>query len=167
MSKFIIKRVVLYTAFLLFIVPVLIFIAIGFSAKDKGQNTAESGILENFVETTSDSVPLPSKEDTVRSFCNLIDEGRVSEAVNMMNTEEDTEKQAWGVTFNSFSSFKLISTKPSSIDDTGNSFEVDIDAVLKSGKESYGWINGINKRWINLVEYEKGKYKIVGIATGP
>ncbi len=167
MFKFITKRVVLYTAVLLFIVPILIFIAIGFSTKDKDQNTAESGNLENFAEITSDSVPLPSKEDTIRSFCNLIDEGKIPEAISMMNIEKESEKQAWGVNFNSVSSFELVKINKSSIDESENSYEVDVNVKLKDGKESYGWVNGINKRWLNLVEYEKGKYKIVGIATGP
>lgn len=158
MFKFITKRAVLYTAILLFIVPVLIFVAIGFSAKDKGGNIAENH---------SGNVPLPSKEDTVRTFCNLINEERIPEAISMMSVADDSEKQAWGVNFNSISSFEVVNINKSSINDSGNSFEIDVNVKLKNGKENYGWVEGINKRWINLVEYEEGKYKIAEIATGP
>lgn len=158
MLRFITKRVIIYTALVLFVVPVLIFLAIGLSSKNNDQ------VSLNQVST---DVPLPSKEDVIRTFCNLIDEGRIDSVVGMMIVNDDSEKQAWGVMFNSLSSFKLISIKNSLIDNADNSFEVEIDATIKDGKEDYGWINGINKRWINLVEYEKGKYKIAGIATGP
>lgn len=167
MFKHITKRIIIYTAFLLFVVPVLIFLSLGLSSRNKNSDEAGTQNSETLENESSVSVPLPSKEDTIRTFCNLIDEGRISEAVGMMNIEEDTEKQGWGVNFNSISSFELIKINKSSIDESENSYEIDINVKIKDGKESYGWINGINKRWINLIEYEKGKYKIAGIATGP
>jgi hypothetical protein len=126
-------------------------------------------------QSTPSSVPsvsLPSREDIVRNFCELINEGNISDAVSMMDISDDTTKQSWGVTFNNFSSFNLVNIEKSSIDERGNSFEVDIDITLKEDLTNlpipnYGWENGMNKRWINLIEKEKGIYKITEIATGP
>jgi len=108
----------------------------------------------------------------VRTFCELIDGGRISDAVLMMDLKDDAERQSWAVSLNNFSSFKLVNIKESKIDKTRNSFEVDIDVSLKKNLTdlpipNYGWVEGINKRWINLKEVETGKYKIAGIATGP
>jgi hypothetical protein len=49
---------------------------------------------------------------------------------------------------------------------------VDINVTLKKNLTdlpipNYGWVNGMNKKWINLTEIGQGHYKIAGIATGP
>lgn len=169
MLKGILKGSLLYILVLVFIVPIIIFVLLGNASRK--QNTNATPLPESNV-SQQQNVPLPSKEDTIRTFCNLIDEGRVSEAVNMMDITDDSVKQSWGVALNNFSAFKLIGIKKSAIDESGNSFEVDINVSLKKNLTdlpipNYGWVEGINKRWINLVEYEEGKYKIAEIATGP
>jgi hypothetical protein len=169
MFKYIFSKVIIYVIVLVFIVPIIIFLLIGKASKNQMKNN----IVATPVATPSgQNVPLPSREDIVRTFCNLINEGRISDAVGMMDIKDDSVKQSWGVYLNNFSSFKLISIGKSKIDDSGNSFEVDINVTLKKNLTdlpipNYGWANGVNKRWINLIEKEKGKYKIAEIATGP
>jgi hypothetical protein len=169
MLKGILKGSLLYILILVFVVPIVIFVLIGNASRKGGQSSTE-----NIPPPTAlnQNVPLPSKEDVIRTFCNLIDEGRISEAVSMMDIKDDTTKQAWGVALNNFSSFKLINIKKSAIDKTGNSFEVDINVTFKKNLTdlpipNYGWDTGLNKRWISVVENEKDHYKIVEIATGP
>jgi hypothetical protein len=169
MLKGILKGWLLYILVLVFIVPIIIFVLLGNASRKQNTNTTASP--ESNV-SQQQNVPLPSKTDVVRTFCDLIDEGKISEAVGMIDTNDDTTKQQWGVTFNNFSSFKLVSIKKSSVDETGNSFEVDINVTLKKNLTdlpipNYGWDTGLNKRWISVVEKEKDLYKIVGIATGP
>ena len=53
--------------------------------------------------TTSAAVPLPTGQDIVRIFFNLINEKRIPEAVSMLDVSavsDDSAKQAWGVQFN-------------------------------------------------------------------
>ena len=170
MLKSIFIKVIIYLVIVIFIVPVIILVLFVNATRKQSKNN-------NLVSTptvlpSQQNAPLPSKEDVVRIFCKLIDEKRISEALYMMDINDDMLKQSWGVYLNHFSSFKLTNIKKSSTDKTGNSFEVDINVILKenltdSSIPNYGWDNGINKRWISLVEKEPGKYKISGIATGP
>jgi hypothetical protein len=124
-----------------------------------------------------ESAPLPQEEDIIRTFINLINEDKPSEAVMMMAksiTDDDSQKQAWAVQFNNISLIKIISINPSSPEnwtDSQHSYELKLD--LKMNPDSsmapipyYGWNNGENIRWINLVK-EDNLWKIKSIATGP
>lgn len=150
MFKGISPRAVVYFLIFVFVASVAAFFIVGrFPKKESGDNDF--------------------KGDVVRTFCNLIDEGKISDAVGMTTVEGEVKKQSWGENFNNFSSFKLVGIKESEIDE--NSFEVDIDVKLKENLinlpiPNYGWENGVNKRWINLIEKD-GLYKISEVATGP
>jgi hypothetical protein len=169
MFKYIFTRVGIYLIIIVFIVPVIILFLLGNASRKQVKNNA---VGTPTAVPSGQDVPLPSKEDVVRTFCNLVNEGRISDAVGMMDISDDTVKQSWGVYLNNFSSFKLVDINKSKINESGNSFEVDINVTLKKNLTNlpipnYGWENGINKRWINLIEKEKGLYKISEIATGP
>jgi len=126
----------------------------------------------------SENVPLPQEEDIVRLFFNLINEGKIPEAVAMLDASavlNDSDKQAWGVQFNIFSSLNLKSIEPSNIGDETEdqkTFKVVLDAKIKPGSEkavipNYGWEKGENIRWVSLKKDESGMWKILGIGTGP
>jgi len=172
----VIKVLFFYILILVFVVPILVLFFLGnLSRKDNQKQDISVSISETTptpkpqeLETT----PFLSKEDFVRKFCNFIDEGKIVEAIGMMDVQEETAKQIWGVVFNNFSSFKLTKIKESSLDKSGNSFEVEIEVSLKKNLAdlpipNYGWENGVNKRWINLVDFGGGVYKIKEISTGP
>lgn len=154
--KNIVRGVVFYLLILVFVVPALIFFFIARDSRKKQSLT---------------EVPLPSKESIVRTFCELIDEGKISDAVSIMDISDDSAKQSWGVYLNNFSSFNIKKIEKNEIDESGNSFKVTVDLALKKYVEgpipNYGWQNGENVRFINLVEKGKGIYKISEIATGP
>jgi hypothetical protein len=159
MFKNILKGSIIYILIVVFIVPIIIFVLFANEARKSSISTKQN-------------VPLLTQEDIVRTFCNLVDEGKVSEAVNMMDITDDTVRQSWGVYLNNFSSFKLLNINKSKIDETGNSFEVDINVILKKNLTdlpitNYGWTNGLNKKWINLIKKDGDLYKISEIATGP
>jgi hypothetical protein len=117
------------------------------------------------------SVPLPSQEDIIRTFFELINEKRIPEAINMMTKENNTDdsvKQAWGVMFNAF---KLITV--TSIEAASENFykvnliiEMNEDAASVKPIPYYGFGNGQFTRWIGL-EKEDNLWKISGIASGP
>lgn len=173
MLKSIFSKAFIYIIILVLIVLAVVFYLFGnLSKKQVGNSATPISFSISSSSPSSQNVPLPSKEDTIRAFCNLIDEGRISDAVSMMDIKDDTIKQAWGVSLNNFSSFKLKNIKNSSLDETGNSFEVDIDVKLKENLTNlpipnYGWDDGLNKRWIGVVDKGDSHYKIVEIATGP
>jgi hypothetical protein len=166
--KPILSKVAVYLAVLVFVVPLIVLILFANATRRQNENIA--------TPTTSTSaqanVPFPTKEDVVRTFCALIDEGRIADAVSMMDIKDDTTRQAWGVSLNNFSSFKLTNINKSTIDNSENSYEVDINVTLKKNITdlpipNYGWTNGLNKRWIGVTESRPRNYKITGIATGP
>ena len=111
----------------------------------------------------------PSEEDAIILFFGLINEHRIPEAVNMLTpelTENDAQKQAWGVMFNAFRS---VTIKKIQLD--GNSlYRVDLEVEMRPESEEaaipyYGYEQGENVRWITL-EKANDLYKIGGIATG-
>jgi hypothetical protein len=120
--------------------------------------------------TNQPDVPLPQQEDIVRNFFNLINEDKITEAVDMLSPEvisDESQKQAWGVQFNAFK--KLIVKK---IEPAGESnYKVTLDVEMKPEAANtiipfYGYENGDNIRWIGLVKVDN-LWRITGIATGP
>ncbi|OGM76768.1 hypothetical protein A2188_02125 [Candidatus Woesebacteria bacterium RIFOXYA1_FULL_43_9] len=98
-------------------------------------------------------------QDVINVFANLINEGKITEAKSLLKIESD----GW----NNFSEFRIKSLK-----ETGdNVYEVDFEVVLKEDLQNlpipnYGWVNGVNKRWITVAKIGDS-YKITGIGTGP
>jgi hypothetical protein len=142
------------------------------------QEEANSNMQQNQEVGEIAEVPLPQGEDIVRSFFNLIGEGRIPEAVAMMDDSavpSDSAKQAWGVQFNVFSSIAVKSIDPSNIGDEikdQKTYKVVLEVKIKPGSEkavipNYGWENGENIRWVSLKKDESGIWKILGIGTGP
>ena len=138
---------------------------------------------DNFVQVkptnkTASTTPLPQETDIINAFINLIDEGRASDAVGMMSpqiTRDDTAKQAWAVNFNAIESIKVdkvISSMESDWTADRHSYQVSLNIEMKPEAQqakpipNYGWDDGKNTRWINLVKVD-GKWYVDGIATGP
>jgi hypothetical protein len=129
------------------------------------------GVVFSQKQSLPRSVPLPQEEDTVRLFFNLIDEGRVTEAVMMMAPEsinDDERKQAWGVQWSSFEDIRVVSLEPAA----GSLYKVVLETKMKPGSENiqpmpyYGFGNGQFTRWVEL-EKVNDMWKIRGLATGP
>jgi len=120
------------------------------------------------------SVPLPSDEDIIRNFVNLIDEGQADKAALMMKTKDETELQTWAVHFNAINSFKLLKIEKASEEnwtDNKHIYKVVLDVSMDPRSADapipyYGWQNGENTRWITL-EKAGDIWKIAEIATGP
>jgi hypothetical protein len=122
-------------------------------------------------------VPRPLETDIIRSFVNLIDEGKSSDAVMMMPaiiTGNDSIKQAFGVQFNAMSSVKVKNIKESMKEDwteTRHQYMVTLDVVMDPSSAGgpipyYGFERGENVRFIGLVK-EGNQWKVEGMATGP
>jgi hypothetical protein len=123
---------------------------------------------------TGGGVPLPSDEDIIRSFVDLIENGEASGAALMMKTKNETELQTWAVHFNAIKSFKLLKIEKTNEDqwtDNKHIYKVVLDVWMDPSSADapipyYGWQNGENTRWITL-EKVGDIWKIAEIATGP
>jgi hypothetical protein len=149
--------------FIIFLLVILLFV---------GRLTFSKQKVSMVVKTTlqSQGVPLPTVQDTIRTFYNLVGEKRIDDAVNMldgMENNEDTIRQGWGVYLNSFDKVII-----KSIDKEGDAYRVVLDLKMKPESATstipyFGYNDGLNTRWITVNKDAKGLYKIVGIATGP
>jgi hypothetical protein len=152
---------------------ILIILGAGYFLVFSKNKTSFENNFENAKTTSDSSVPLPSQEDTIRLFFELINEGRASEAVEMLNPEDiedDSVKQSWGVQFNAFENIKV--KKIELYDEDFNEYEVVLDVKMKAGSENvqpmpyYGFGNGEFTRWVSLIK-AGNLWRIDGIATGP
>jgi hypothetical protein len=126
--------------------------------------------------TASDSsiqiVPLPSGEDIIRVFFELINEKRIPEAIEMMDPAvvvNDSTKQAWGVTFNHFKAAhveKIEEYDKSSWTESLKTYKATFTLETDAPAEQIIWENGVNIRWIDLKKVGN-LWKIVGFASGP
>lgn len=126
----------------------------------------------------SGTVPLPSGEDIIRTFFNLIGEKRIPEAISMMDkslVKDDSIKQTWGANFNSLDSVTVKSISKASEEEwtaTRQIYKVVLNLkVNPRGANApipyYGWNNGDNTRWVIIQKDTSNLWKIVEIATGP
>jgi hypothetical protein len=142
----------------------------------RGENVATATSDKTSPTDTSESaIPLLQGEDIVRNFFNLIDEGKTSEAVNMLtpiNISNDSAKQAWGVQFNAFEKITVKKIEVAGEPAENNTYKVTLDVEMKPEAENaqpmpyYGWGNGEFVRWITLEKVDN-VWKIAGIATSP
>jgi len=122
-------------------------------------------MLPEKINLPQNSVIPTSKEEFITTFCDLVDQGKIPEAIAMIDLKDDNQREAWKVTLDSFSSFKLKNIKSLNSEPSQNSFEADIDIILKENQNPTGWVNGINKKRINLTETEPQIFKIKEIIT--
>ena len=145
-----------------FVIILVIFIGIYVYVESSREKPCAGCMKAKNQPTTS--VPLPQKEDIIRSFFGQIDEQKPSEAVLMMSesiTSNDSLKQARAVEFNAISSMKVIKFEPTS---EVNVYKVTLSVQLKPGAKLDDWNDGENIRWVTLAE-ENGLWKIKDIAT--
>ncbi len=128
-------------------------------------------------ESSESFVPLPTGEDIVNTFFELINEHRIPEAISMMSSKavpNDSAKETWGVQFNDISSIEAPSIKPY---DEGHwilnqkVYKVELKVTVKPDPDKspvphYGWEDGTNIRWVKLSK-SSSLWKIDGISTGP
>jgi len=143
---------------------------VDFAAKVSERIQKGEAVAKEVSPTQVQQVPLPQGEDIVRNFINLISEGKISEAVNMLAPEtisDDSHKQTWGVQFNAFKKISLKKIEPAG----ENMYKVTLDVEMKPESENnpipfYGYDKGENIRWIGLKKVDN-LWRITGFSTGP
>jgi len=122
--------------------------------------------------TSVASVPLPTGQDVIRTFFERINEKRIPEAISMMDASmvpDDSAKQAYGVTFNAFSSLRVTKIAPSMQDQWipgTETYRVDMDVGIKPDAQGTLWSNGPDTKWVT-VQKQGDRFMIHEIATGP
>jgi len=146
--------------------------------KGENQGLVSASTVEPTKKIETNPVPLPQETDIIRSFVNLIDEGKSSDVVQMMGPKvlnDESNKQAWAVMFNAFESMKIIKIEPSMQSDWTDAihtYQTTLDVKMKPEAANvmpmpnYGWDNGENIRWISLEKIDN-KWTVQGFATGP
>jgi hypothetical protein len=140
-------------------------------------------ITGNYSGSTSmsglnEKAPLPSSEDIVRLFFDLINEERIPEAIDMMTDEmagDDSSRQMWGVQFNRIESIKVQTIEPyleTNWTDSQKMFKVVLEVFMSEKAKDepipfFGWDSNPNARWISIKKDANGLWKIDSLATGP
>jgi hypothetical protein len=171
---------------------ILVFMSLACALGDLGQNTPAATVTRPAASATStlsptgtptraaeatptaNAVPPPTGEDIVRLFFALIDEGRIPEAVAMLDAAaapDDATRQAWGVTFNHMESVTVAAIQAwddGTWTDNQKEYKVTLEVQLKPDTPEVGWLEGENTRWVVLV-YNPGQaiWQIHTVGTGP
>jgi len=140
---------------------------------------------ENKTSASVDFGPMPSEVEgenpqestdsaVIRDFFNLINEKRIPEAIGMLSGEANPDQastQSWGVNFNSIKNVTVKSIDEwdkNSWTDDKEIYKVVLDITLETGNLSYGWYNGENTRWLEIVkDLQLNLWQINTIGTGP
>lgn len=131
---------------------------------------------ESSPSATTVVAPLPTGEDTIRTFIRLINDQRIPEAIGMMDetiVSSDSVKQQYGVVFNSFLTITISSITAENFgkDDLKSGeerYRVDFILDLKPDSQGGMWEEGKNTRWITIKKQaDSGRFMIHDIATGP
>jgi hypothetical protein len=158
-------------------VIVILFFSISCTIKIDSKSNLDDSNSES-ASNSSKSVPLPTSEDIVRLFFDLINEKRIPEAIGLMTDQmvgDDSSKQMWGVQFNAIQSIKVQSIEPSLEDQWTASkkmFKVILEvSVSPEAKDEpipyYGWDSNPSTRWVIIKKGANGLWEIDSLATGP
>lgn len=145
----------------------------------KNRNTNQNQNQVSGQKSQEENVPLPQDEDIIRTFVNLVEEGKANEAARMMKISENSpdqansELQTWAVQFANILSFKLLKLEKSNENEWTSQNHIykaflDVKMDPRSAEAPipyYGWQDGENTRWF-ILEKVGNVWKIAAIATG-
>jgi hypothetical protein len=123
-------------------------------------------------------VPLPSGEDIIRSFWQLVGEKRITEAVGKLSSDlapDDFARQTWAGQFSEMESVVIRDIIPWEEENwslTRKQYKVELSVAMSAATKTaalpnYGWEGDPDICWIELVKNADGLWQISAIATGP
>ncbi|HRS47922.1 MAG TPA: hypothetical protein P5225_01430 [Candidatus Paceibacterota bacterium] len=139
--------------------------------------TSQPAEDQSFTQEDSGGVPLPEDEELINSFSNLIDQGKVKDALKMLslqNISSEEMKKMWQEQFEAMKSVKVLLVEPvmkNNWTDQRREYKVVLDMMMdESSKDAsipyYGYDQGRNTRFITLIK-EGDKWFIETITTAP
>jgi hypothetical protein len=172
------KRIMAKIFFSVFLIASMVFLGGCNGVLNKNLQKGSPSPMATAEEVVaSPQVPLPSGEDVVRTFFNLIGEKRIPEAMGMMDSSmapDEKAKQIWEANFKSLSSVSVNSIEPWEQEGcpcNRQTYKVTLNITVSPEGASapipyYGWNNGSNTRWVTIAK-ENNLWKMAEIATGP
>jgi len=163
--------------FLAIVATVVMVMSIGGVKKPEissGSSTVAPTAAASPSSTVADSVPLPTGEDVIRSFIQLINDQKIPDAIAMMDKtliSSDSVKQQYGVIFNSFATISIqkIGVESFGKEEWGEGeerYRVELLISIKPQGQKGMWEEGVNTRWITVLK-QQNRFMIHDIATGP
>jgi len=144
-------------------------IAFGAKMAELIQGKLSFKIEKNPVDLTPPRVDTTAtQKQTVQTFLENIGNGKISEALDMMDANDNT-KAGWWQNFNTLESLKIKSLEPNMQEEWTNDrqlYKAILDVKLKSGEGGLGWENGENYRWVS-VQKTGDKWFIHELANNP
>ncbi|MCX6781838.1 MAG: hypothetical protein NTW66_01860 [Candidatus Magasanikbacteria bacterium] len=137
---------------------------------DKIQGRLEIKIEKNPIDLAKEKEKSlgESQEKMVNQFFGYLSGKKISEAIAMMDANDDT-KQGWGVNFNTINSLTVKSCAEDMKDDwtaDRQRFICELDVSVKPEGEQMGWNQGANTRWIMMTK-TNGKWWLHEFANNP
>lgn len=168
----------------IFLLPLLLFFSFSLSGCTKNQEivdakiTAEESTPSQKPDSSDSEVPLPSAWYMVTLFFELINEHKISEAIDLMAPEmigDGSSKQTWETHFNAIKSINIQEIEFHDRENWTNDkreLKVTLEVYVSSSAKNapipfYGWHDNPNVRWITLEKNSEGFWEISSIATGP
>ncbi|MEI6596852.1 MAG: hypothetical protein WCL13_01395, partial [bacterium] len=145
-------------------------IALAAAMADKIQGRLNIKIEKNPIDLTKEEVKAlgESQEQTVKQFFDYLAGKKITEALALMNTNDDA-KQGWGVNFNTINSLKVKSCAEDMKDDwtpDRQRFKCELEVSVKPEGEQIGWNQGANTRWIIMTKTD-GKWWLRELTNNP
>ena len=112
-------------------------------------------------------------EKDLRQFFGFISTGQPEWAVRQLASAaspDEATAQRWLANFQSLSTLTVVSIEQASLEQWTTEHEfykVKLDVKTSDPPEKYGWDNGVNFRWVELIPQGGGAWKVAALATNP
>ena len=114
-----------------------------------------------------------SHEKDLRQFFDFISTGQPEWAVRQLAyaaSPNEATAQMWLANFQSLSALTVVSVEQASLEQwtaEREFYKVTVNVRTAESPEKYGWDDGLNARWVELVPQGGGAWKVVALATNP
>ena len=112
-------------------------------------------------------------ENDLRQFFGFISMGQPEWAVRQLAyaaSPDEATAQRWLANFQSLSALTVVSVEQASLEQwtaEREFYKVTVNVRTSDSPEEYGWDNGRNVRWVELIPHGGGSWKVAALATNP
>ena len=112
-------------------------------------------------------------EKDLRQFFDFISTKQPEWAVRQLASSASPNEamaQMWLANFQSLSALTVVSVEQASLEQwtaERELYKVKLDVKTSEPQEKYGWDNGLNVRWVELIPQGGGSWKVASLAANP
>jgi hypothetical protein len=116
---------------------------------------------------------MDNHEKDLRQFFYFISTGQPEWAVRQLAyaaSPDEATAQRWLANFQSLSALTVVSVEQASLEQwtaEHEFYKVKLDVKTSDLPEKYGWDNGVNFRWVELIPQGGGAWKVAALSLGP